>query len=63
MDYYGGDGYRPFTSSFKSADGAGLTNGGWTEASRTGWPTKLRHGSVVGVTKERYDALAAKWGG
>jgi hypothetical protein len=31
--------------------------------SRTGWPTKLRHGSVAGVTKEHYDALTPKWGG
>jgi hypothetical protein len=63
LDYYGGDGYRPFEGVSKGTQGEGLTNAGWTNASTTGWPTKLRHGSVVGVTKEHYDALTSKWGG
>jgi hypothetical protein len=57
LDYFGGDGYRPFEGNVSA-----LGNGGWTDVSRTNWPTNLRHGSVVGVTKDRYDALTAKWG-
>ncbi|KAH8601620.1 arabinosidase [Bisporella sp. PMI_857] len=55
LDYYGGDGYRPFTSTNLNANA-------WVDADRTNFPTNLRHGSVIGITQARYDALNAKWG-
>ncbi|KAL3424995.1 glycoside hydrolase family 43 protein [Phlyctema vagabunda] len=55
LDYFGSDGYRPFTSS-------NLDVNNWADASRANFPANLRHGSVIGVTQDRYDALAAKWG-
>ncbi|CZR54591.1 related to putative arabinase [Phialocephala subalpina] len=69
LDYFGGDGYRGFVGSLNGTGGGGdvnvgiggLTNGNWVEAGRSGWPTGLRHGSVVGVSQQHYDALKAKW--
>ncbi|KAF4634961.1 hypothetical protein G7Y89_g3135 [Cudoniella acicularis] len=55
LDYYGGDGYRPFTSTNLNANA-------WQDADRTNFPTNLRHGSVIALTKDKYDALKAKWG-
>ncbi|KAH6702013.1 hypothetical protein BKA61DRAFT_661414 [Leptodontidium sp. MPI-SDFR-AT-0119] len=55
LDYFGGDGYRPFTSTNMNANA-------WVDADRSAFPTNLRHGSVIGITKDRYDALNAKWG-
>ncbi|KAK1759617.1 glycosyl hydrolase [Echria macrotheca] len=37
LDFYGGDGYRPFESS-----SAVVTNSGWVGSSRAGWPANLR---------------------
>jgi hypothetical protein len=55
LDYFGGDGYRPYTST-------DLNKNAWVEADKTNFPSNLRHGSVTGVTKDKYDALKAKWG-
>lgn len=55
LDYYGSDGYRPFTSTNMNANA-------WADASRTNFPKNLRHGSVIGIKKDRYDTLNAKWG-
>lgn len=55
LDYFDGDGYHPFTSTT-------LGTGNWSDADRTDFPTELRHGSVVGITQESYDALNTKWG-
>lgn len=56
LDFYGGDGYRPYESTHPE------TNNGWTASSRTAFPKNLRHGSVLPVTAKQYAALAAKWG-
>jgi hypothetical protein len=56
LDYFGGDGYRPFTSTNMDANA-------WVDADRTNFPKNLRHGSVLGIKKEKYDALNSKWGG
>lgn len=55
LDYYGSDGYRPFTSTNLNANA-------WVDASRSNFPSNLRHGSVIGINQDRYDALNAKWG-
>jgi hypothetical protein len=55
LDYYGSDGYRPFTSTNMNANS-------WVDADRTNFPKNLRHGSVIGITQSEYDALKAKWG-
>ncbi|KAI9050200.1 hypothetical protein LZ554_006341 [Drepanopeziza brunnea f. sp. 'monogermtubi'] len=55
LDYYGSDGLRPFTST-------DVRNNVWVAADRKNFPTGLRHGSVLSVTQDRYDALNAKWG-
>ncbi|KAH8660693.1 glycoside hydrolase family 43 protein [Tricladium varicosporioides] len=55
LDYYGSDGYRPFTSTNMNANA-------WVDADRANFPKNLRHGSVIGITKDKYDALNAKWG-
>ncbi|KAJ4377500.1 hypothetical protein N0V83_000325 [Neocucurbitaria cava] len=47
LDFYGGDGYRPY----ESADVAG---GKWAASERAGWPKNLRHGSVMPVTGRRW---------
>ncbi|KAJ9162385.1 Glycoside hydrolase family 43 protein [Coniochaeta hoffmannii] len=56
LDFYGGDGYRPYESS-SPAD-----NAGWTASSRTGFPSNLRHGSVLPINQTLYSALSARWG-
>lgn len=55
LDYYGSDGYRPFTSTNMNANA-------WVDADRSGFPTNLRHGSVIGINQDRYDALNTNWG-
>ncbi|OBT74649.1 hypothetical protein VF21_06408 [Pseudogymnoascus sp. 05NY08] len=55
LDYYGSDGYRPFTSTNLNANA-------WVDGDRTNFPTYLRHGSVIGINQARYDALNANWG-
>jgi hypothetical protein len=52
LDYFGDDGYRPFVN----ADPA--TSNEWVDSDRAGFPSHLRHGSVVGVDQGRYDALS-----
>lgn len=56
LDFYGGDGYRPYESTNPAS------NTGWTASSRTGFPANLRHGSVLPVNETVYAALSAKWG-
>ncbi|RDL41454.1 uncharacterized protein BP5553_01433 [Venustampulla echinocandica] len=55
LDYFGGDGYRPFTSTNLNANS-------WTDADRSSFPSNLRHGSVVGIPQDKYNALNTKWG-
>ena len=55
LDYYGSDGYRPFISTNLNANA-------WVDGDRTNFPTYLRHGSVIGINQEKYDALNANWG-
>ncbi|KFY33312.1 hypothetical protein V494_07725 [Pseudogymnoascus sp. VKM F-4513 (FW-928)] len=55
LDYYGSDGYRPFTSTNMNANA-------WVDADRTNFPANLRHGSVIGINQVAYDALNANWG-
>ena len=55
LDHYGSDGYRPFTSNNMNANA-------WVDASRSNFPSNLRHGSVIGINQDRYNALNAKWG-
>ncbi|KAK3401584.1 hypothetical protein B0T20DRAFT_492386 [Sordaria brevicollis] len=55
LDFYGSDGYRPYESSNPGA------NSGWTASSRGGWPSGLRHGSVLPVDQTIYQRLSAKW--
>jgi hypothetical protein len=61
LDYYGGDGYKPYYSSLGSGQSA-MANSGWTAGSTTGFPSGLRHGSVMGITQSEYTALKTKWG-
>lgn len=56
LDFYGGDGYRPYESTNPAS------NSGWTASSRTGFPANLRHGSVLPINQTLYGALGAKWG-
>lgn len=55
LDYYGDDGYRPFTST-------NLNVNSWADGDRGSFPRNLRHGSVVGIPQEKYNALNQKWG-
>ncbi|KAB5566681.1 arabinosidase [Coniochaeta sp. 2T2.1] len=55
LDFYGGDGYRPYES------GNPASNAGWTASSRTGFPANLRHGSVLPINETVYSALSARW--
>lgn len=55
LDYYGGDGYRPFESSNPAS------NSGWNASSRSGWPANLRHGSVLPISQGTVDALSKKY--
>ncbi len=55
LDFYGGDGYRPYESTSPES------NSGWTASDRKGFPSNLRHGSVLPINSTLYSALAAKW--
>ncbi|KAI1307086.1 glycoside hydrolase family 43 protein [Xylaria venustula] len=55
LDFYGSDGYRPYESTDPK-------NNKWTSSSRTGFPSNLRHGSVLPINQTLFDALSAKWG-
>ncbi|PGH11891.1 hypothetical protein AJ79_04582 [Helicocarpus griseus UAMH5409] len=50
LDFYGGNGYVPFESSY-------VPGGQWTRSDAPGFPTGLRHGSVIQIHQEQYDAL------
>ncbi|KAK3303397.1 glycoside hydrolase family 43 protein [Chaetomium strumarium] len=63
VDFYGGDGYRPYESTNPRS------NAGWVASSTTssstnaaGFPRGLRHGSVLPVDERLYAALKARWG-
>ena len=56
LDFYGGGGYRPYESS------GDLRDNRWTASSRGGFPSNLRHGSVLPVNQTLFDALSKKWG-
>ncbi|KAI0544983.1 glycoside hydrolase family 43 protein [Xylaria curta] len=55
LDFYGSDGYRPYESTDPK-------NNKWTASSRTGFPSNLRHGSILPVNQTLFDALSKKWG-
>lgn len=55
LDFYGGDGYRPFEST-------NVQGGKWTASDQSAWPQNLRHGSVLPVTSAQTEALKRKWG-
>lgn len=38
-----------------------ILNGAWTAATREGYPSGLKHGSVTPLTQEEYDAIASKY--
>ncbi|KAK6212600.1 hypothetical protein LQW54_005186 [Pestalotiopsis sp. IQ-011] len=54
LDFYGSDGYRPYEST-------NPTGNMWSASSRSGFPTRLRHGSVLPVNQTLYDAVNSKW--
>ncbi|KAI1750255.1 glycoside hydrolase family 43 protein [Xylaria castorea] len=55
LDFYGSDGYRPYESTDSK-------NNKWTASSRTGFPSNLRHGSILPINQTLFDALGKKWG-
>ncbi|KAI8945600.1 glycoside hydrolase family 43 protein [Xylaria longipes] len=55
LDFYGSDGYRPYDSTDPK-------NNKWTASSRTGFPSNLRHGSILPINQTHFDALSEKWG-
>ncbi|ORY61689.1 glycoside hydrolase family 43 protein [Pseudomassariella vexata] len=55
LDFYGGDGYRPYESTEPKSNQ-------WTASSRSAFPTNLRHGSVLPINQTLYNALSTKWG-
>ncbi|KAK4147585.1 glycoside hydrolase [Dichotomopilus funicola] len=58
LDFYGGDGYRPFESTDPGRNDVNA----WTDSERGAFPSDLRHGSVLPVGKGAYEALRAQWG-
>ncbi|KAF6822262.1 glycoside hydrolase family 43 protein [Colletotrichum plurivorum] len=56
LDFYGEDGYRPYQT------GNVASNAGWTASERSGFPSGLRHGSVLPINQTLYDALGRRWG-
>ncbi|KAI0887723.1 glycoside hydrolase family 43 protein [Annulohypoxylon maeteangense] len=54
LDFYGGDGYRPY----ESVDPDGNK---WTASGRSAFPTNLRHGSILPINQTLYDAVNKKW--
>jgi hypothetical protein len=55
LDFYGGDGYRPYESS-------DVKGGMWSASDSSAWPKNLRHGSVLPVTQAQIEALRKRWG-
>ncbi|KAK8069985.1 glycoside hydrolase family 43 protein [Apiospora phragmitis] len=56
LDFYGGDGYQPYEST------GDLRDNRWVASNRSGFPSNLRHGSVLPVNQTSFDALSEKWG-
>ncbi|EFQ32395.1 arabinosidase [Colletotrichum graminicola M1.001] len=56
LDFYGDDGYRPYETANVAS------NAGWSASPRTGFPSGLRHGSVLPINQTVYDALETRWG-
>ncbi|KAK7943830.1 uncharacterized protein PG986_012943 [Apiospora aurea] len=54
LDFYGSDGYRPYESS------GDLRDNRWTASSRSGFPSNLRHGSVLPINQTLFSALGEK---
>jgi hypothetical protein len=54
LDFYGGDGYRPYESSNPQGNV-------WTASDRSAFPTNLRHGSVLPVNQTLYNVINNKW--
>ncbi|KAI0465867.1 glycoside hydrolase family 43 protein [Xylaria cf. heliscus] len=54
LDFYGSDGYRPYESTDPKTNK-------WTASSRTGFPSNLRHGSILPINQTIFDALSKKW--
>jgi hypothetical protein len=61
VDFYGGDGYRPYESTNPKSNTNG-NNAGWVASNAAGFPKGLRHGSVLPVDGRLYAALKARWG-
>ncbi|KAH6647362.1 glycoside hydrolase family 43 protein [Truncatella angustata] len=55
LDFYGSDGYRPYESTNPNGNV-------WTASDRSGFPSNLRHGSVLPVNQSLYTAINNKWG-
>jgi hypothetical protein len=56
LDFYGNDGYRPYENSNPGS------NSGWVASGRSGFPSNLRHGSVLPINQTLYSSLSSKWG-
>ncbi|KAK1967382.1 arabinosidase, partial [Colletotrichum sublineola] len=56
LDFYGADGYQPYETTNVTS------NAGWTPSARTGFPSGLRHGSVLPINQTVYEALGTRWG-
>ncbi|KAK2015240.1 arabinosidase [Colletotrichum eremochloae] len=56
LDFYGADGYHPYETINVAS------NAGWTPSARTGFPSGLRHGSVLPINQTVYEALGTRWG-
>ncbi|PVH92139.1 glycoside hydrolase family 43 protein [Periconia macrospinosa] len=54
LDFYSGDGYRPYEST-------DVKSGKWTASSTSAWPKNLRHGSVLPITAAQVSAVGARW--
>jgi hypothetical protein len=55
IDEFGGRGYIPFETT-------DLNSGQWTLSSNYKLPSRPRHGTVLSVTAEEYQAIKSKWG-
>ncbi|KAI1387143.1 glycoside hydrolase family 43 protein [Hypoxylon trugodes] len=54
LDFYGGDGYRPY----ESTDPKGNK---WTASDRNHFPSNMRHGSILPLNETLYNAIGRKW--
>lgn len=54
LDFYGGDGYRPYES-------VDPDNNKWSASDRSGFPSNLRHGSILPINQTLFDTVTQKW--